>query len=244
MTVVVVSQPMFLPWIGLFEQMAMADVFVHYDDVQLPQGRSFITRVQVKTRDGVRWLSVPVDHRASGPRICDTHICDAMTWRKAHLETLRHSYSRAPGFPDMFALAQDVLLQPHSNLADFNIHGMERIAAALGLKCRFLRASELGIGDRGSDRLLAICAALDASAYVTGHGARNYLDHRRFEERGIAVRYMDYAAKPWPQLHGPFTPFVTILDLMGALPFSDVRNHFKSSAVDWKAFLEKEMVTA
>ena len=30
--VVVISQPMFLPWIGLFEQVKVADHFVHYDD--------------------------------------------------------------------------------------------------------------------------------------------------------------------------------------------------------------------
>ena len=42
----VVSQPMFLPWIGLFEQVRLADRFIHYDDVQLPQGRSFISRVK------------------------------------------------------------------------------------------------------------------------------------------------------------------------------------------------------
>ena len=37
---VVISQPMFLPWVGLFEQARHADVWFHYDDVQLPQGRS------------------------------------------------------------------------------------------------------------------------------------------------------------------------------------------------------------
>ena len=49
----VVSQPMFLPWVGLFEQVRLADVFIHYDDVQLPQGGNFMSRVQLKTASGV-----------------------------------------------------------------------------------------------------------------------------------------------------------------------------------------------
>ena len=237
MTVVVVSQPMFLPWIGLFDQMRLADVFVHYDDVQLPRGRSFITRVQVKTHDGVRWLSLPVERQDSGALICETRISEAGDWRRKHLETLRHSYGKAANFPALQEIAQEILRCPVSNLADFNIQALERIAGVLGLTCRFRRASELSVAGRGSERLLSICTHLGASAYLTGHGGRNYLDHGAFERKGIAVRYMDYAAKPWPQMHGPFTPFVTILDLMAAAPFADARQHFQSRSVDWKIFL-------
>ena len=59
---VVISQPMLLPWIGIFEQIKASDIFIHYDDVQFPQGRSFSSRVQVKTQQGSRWLTVPVKH--------------------------------------------------------------------------------------------------------------------------------------------------------------------------------------
>jgi WbqC-like protein len=43
MTAVVILQPQFFPWIGYFEQVHRADIFVHFADVQLPQGRSFCT---------------------------------------------------------------------------------------------------------------------------------------------------------------------------------------------------------
>ena len=56
MTRVVISQSMLFPWVGLLEQMRLADVFVHYDDVQFSKG-SFVNRVQVKTPDGVRWMT-------------------------------------------------------------------------------------------------------------------------------------------------------------------------------------------
>ena len=53
MTTVVISQPMLFPWVGMFEQVALADVFVHYDDVQFSKG-SFTNRVQLKTARRVR----------------------------------------------------------------------------------------------------------------------------------------------------------------------------------------------
>ena len=58
---IVGSQPMFLPWIGFFEQIKLADVFVHDDEVELSRP-SFTTRVQVKTDRGSAWLSEPIRH--------------------------------------------------------------------------------------------------------------------------------------------------------------------------------------
>ena len=92
---IVISQPMFLPWIGIFQQILTADLFVHYDDVQLPDGRSFCSRVQIKSDDGVRWMSVPVK-RKSKQLICDAKIDFSKNWKKSHLEILKKSYKSAP----------------------------------------------------------------------------------------------------------------------------------------------------
>ena len=58
---VVVSQPMFIPWIGIFEQIALADTFYHYIDIQYPKGRSFMSRVQLLGNSGQQWLTAPID---------------------------------------------------------------------------------------------------------------------------------------------------------------------------------------
>ena len=55
---VVVSQSMYFPWCGLLDQIRQADVFVYYDDVQLVRG--FCNRVQVKTLQGYKWITVPL----------------------------------------------------------------------------------------------------------------------------------------------------------------------------------------
>ena len=68
MTTVVVSQPMLFPWVGLFEQIRLADVFVYYDDVAFSKG-SFFNRVQIKTSRGSKWLTVPLEHFELGTAI-------------------------------------------------------------------------------------------------------------------------------------------------------------------------------
>jgi hypothetical protein len=231
----VVSQPMFLPWIGLFEQIRLADVFVHYDDVQLPQGRSLISRVQIKTANGIHWLTVPIDRAKSGKLIKDVITFDEQDWRSKHLKSIRHAYGHASHFQSMFALSERLYSYPSARLADFNIAATEQIAALLGLTPQFMRSSSLAVDGASTQRLVNLCEATDCDVYVTGHGALNYLDHEQFERRRISVRYMDYQKVTYPQLHGSFTPYVSILDAIANCG-DRTRDLLCSEAVYWRSF--------
>ena len=86
---------MFFPWIGLFEQIRLADIYVHYVDVQFSKG-SFTNRVQVKVATGSEWLTIPVRHEGLGMEIRNTRINLAQPWQRKHLQTLRQAYAKAP----------------------------------------------------------------------------------------------------------------------------------------------------
>src|SRR5687768_8507939 len=68
-TTVVVLQPGYRPWLGFFDQMRRADVFVYYDGVQYDK-HGWRNRNRIKTQSGPLWLTVPVRHggREGGPR--------------------------------------------------------------------------------------------------------------------------------------------------------------------------------
>ena len=230
-----VSQPMFLPWIGLFEQIRLADVFVHYDDVQFPQGRSFISRVQIKTAAGTHWLTVPVDHAKSGKLIHEVIIFEEQDWRSKHLKSIRHAYAPAPYFSSMFAMAERLYSHGSERLAEFNINSTEQIAKQLGLTPLFMRSSSMAVEGSSTERLVNLCEATNCDVYVTGHGALNYLDHEQFERKGITVRYIDYQKVAYAQLHGDFTPYVSILDAIANCG-DGARDLLRSEAVHWRDF--------
>lgn len=231
---IVISQPMFFPWPGLFEQVRLADVFVHYDDVQFPQGRSFINRVQVKTSQGVQWLTVPVQR---GSRlICDVLTDESQPWREKHLATLQHCYSKAPFFGEMMDLARGIYAFETHRLSEINIAALEAVCSYFDLEARFLKSSEFSTSSSSSQRLLELVLQLRGTVYITGHGARNYLDHELFERQHVSVEYMNYLKHPYPQLHGPFTPFVSILDVIANCGRAG-RKLLNSPSVDWKEFL-------
>lgn len=237
--VVVILQPMFLPWPGHFEQVRLADVFVHLDDVQLPQGRSFVKRVQIKTPRGPRWLTAPTrkdDHRKP---IRDVRLQPGRDWRDQHLRLLEENYRHAPCYQEMRSLAEDIYGLETDWLAEMNIHATERIARYFELPARFDRSSRMGVDAASTHRLVELMDRVGGRTYLTGHGARNYLDHEAFEARNLTVEYIDYLRRPYPQLHGPFDPHVSILDLIANAGQAG-REALVSPSVPWREFLARE----
>jgi len=219
----VVSQPMYFPWVGMLEQIKLCDTYVFYDDVQFARG--FINRVQIKTRDGVRWLTVPLRDRHRHSLICDLEIDDSTDWRSRHRDILRQAYANTPFQQDMLELVDAVFSQKVRFLSELGRASTVALARYYGLdKSRtYLESSGLDVPGQSSERLLSLCKALYATRYVTGHGAKHYLAHDLFEQSGIDVEYMSYQLKPYPQPHGQFTPYVTSLDLIANCGHEGVR---------------------
>lgn len=234
-TTVVVLQPMFFPWIGHLEQIRLADVFVHYDDVQLSPG-GFGNRVQLKTAQGKQWLTAPIEH-AGLRTIAETRLCEKRDWRSQHLRTLQQAFAKAPCRDDAVGLVDQVYRARHETLADLCIASVEALADYFALRTEFVRSSTLAIGGRATARVVAICQRFQAQRYVTGHGARNYLEHDRFTAADIDVRYMDYARTPYPQQHGPFDPHCTALDLVANCG-RDGRWAIASGTRPWQQFVQ------
>ena len=216
MSIVVISQPMFFPWVGLFEQIKLADIYVHYDDVQLPQGRSFISRVQIKTKDGIKWLTVPLKKGESGSLICNSFISYEENWIDKHLKFLKSNFHSAVYKNDMLGIVESIYKEKHETISTLNIHAIESIAKYFDFfnNKKIALSSELGFHSQSSKKLLDVVEHFNGTNYVTGWGARNYIDYKIFEDKNIDVQFMDYQKKPYTQLYGDFTPFVSILDLI------------------------------
>lgn len=237
---VVISQPMFFPWVGMFEQIRLADVYVHYGDVQFSKG-GFSNRVQVKTPQGIKWLSVPLEGRTLGQSIEEVRINSRIDWRAQHLGMLRGAYARAPHFGEMMELVDSVYGRTWLSIGELGRASMEVLCEYFGLNegRRYLDVRQLAIAGASSQRVVDIVKALEGRRYVTGWGARNYLDHQLFEDAGIRVEYMDYQKRPYPQLHGEFTPYVSALDLVANVG-REGGNYIQSGSIYWKQWLERD----
>jgi hypothetical protein len=211
---VVVLQPGYLPWLGFFDQLRRADVFVYYDDVQYDT-HGWRNRNRIKTQHGPLWLTVPVRHSGlSKPRILDVEIDSRTNWAKKHAASIRQAYAGAPFTKQYVPALEEVLMRSWERLVDLDLAVAALMAAWLGAQPRVERASALGIAGGQSERLVSICRHFGATSYLTGNAARDYLDVALFEANGIAVSWQEFSHPVYPQLHGEFVPYLSALDLL------------------------------
>lgn len=234
---VVISQSMLFPWVGLLEQVRLADVFVHYDDVQFSKG-SFVNRVQIKTPEGMRWMTIPLDTLRLGQHIDEVRIATDRDWQDQHLSLLERSFKGTPYAADALQMAAEVYATEHPHLGALARASMMVLCRYFGLDLdtRFIDVKDLGIPGNSTERVLSVVRKLSGEVYITGHGAARYLDHTAFEQQGIRVAYMDYQPRPYPQSHGEFTPYVSGLDLVAHCGKAGAA-FIAGSTLPWREFM-------
>jgi hypothetical protein len=209
---VVILQPGYLPWLGFFDQMRRADIFVYYDDVQFDR-RGWRNRNRIKLPGGPHWLTVPVRQRGQ-QLILDVEIDNDVPWAHKHLSTIRHFYAQAPYLKRYLPELEEMLGRPWRRIVELDIAVIQLMCDWLGLRCVSMRSSELNIKGERSQRLLDVCLRLGASRYLTGDAAKSYLDGELFARHNIEVQWHEYQHPVYPQQYGEFIPYLSALDLL------------------------------
>jgi hypothetical protein len=212
---VAISQSNYIPWKGYFDIINSVDEFVLYDDMQYTR-RDWRNRNLIKTREGLQWLTIPVDVKGKyHQKINETKVSDP-TWNRSHWTSIEHNYARAAHFRNYRDLLAELYLTTSSQyLSEINRRFLEGLCALLSIRTRFTWSSEYQMEDDRTARLVGICRQLAATHYYTGPAARAYMDESLFREAGIEIVYYDYSGYPeYRQLFPPFEHGVTILDLL------------------------------
>ncbi len=216
--IVAIHQPNFLPWLGWFDKLARADVFVLLDNVALQRtGGAYTNRVEMLVSGKRAWLTVPVARGADArERISEARIVETTPWRRKIRRAIEQSYARAPFFGEIMP-ALDALFEPgEDRLAAFNIAGIRTLARLTGLKTeKMIKASDLAVSGSGTDLLIAIVRAAGGDIYLCGGGAGGYQDDAKFTEAGVGLQYQEFHHPTYPQINaGAFVPGLSIVDAL------------------------------
>lgn len=214
---IVILQPGFLPWLGFFDLMLNADVFVIFDDVQYTV-RDWRNRNRIKTPGGILWLTVPV----KGPHlreklIRDIEIDTSQDWRKNHLRSLETFYKKAACFEEIRDLLREIYDKDHMYLIDADMDFMLKIQGYLSIGSDIVLSSEIPSTGKKDEKLLSICKHLHATHYLSGDAARDYLREPLFASERIVVQWHDYSHPYYSQLwmrEQGFISHLSIVDLL------------------------------
>ena len=209
------AQPYFAPFSGFFYKTWMSDVFVLLDDVQFPQGTTWISRNRFKSHQGALWVTVPVWKKGKGlQKISEVRICHEGRWAKKHLESLKTAYKKAPYLPEHLEFLEEMFSGKKETLLELNLAVIHYLMRALAIKTRWVLLSETNVSSTGNRRLVDLCTKLGASQFVAQAPAKKFLDEKSFQDAGIEITYVNPPTPIYPQLWGDFIANLSAFDLV------------------------------
>ncbi|HRY29193.1 MAG TPA: WbqC family protein [Elusimicrobiota bacterium] len=207
-------QPQYLPWLGYFHKMASCDVYVYLDDVQYKK-REFQNRNKIRVKDGSQWLTVPVvTKNCYYQEIREVAIDPTSDWGKDHWTAVSLAYSKALFFKSHAGELETFYRKKWGGLAEMSEALIEFHRRLLEIDTPIVRSSEFHVRSKKTERLVALCLAVGADTYLSGQGARDYLDESLFARAGLKVIYQEFKHPEYPQAYPGFEPYMAALDLL------------------------------
>jgi hypothetical protein len=195
-----IHQPGYLPWLGLVDKIARSDVFVALDSVQY-SARAFQHRTLYSCVGGPRYLSLSVNssgHRSEERAIRDVVLVDPQATAR-HFETLRHRYGRSPGWRGLEQRLGALLLARHERLLDLSLATIRLTLEVLEVPVPIVLASDLGPSATKTDLMIELTRAASAGIYLSGQGARAYLEPEKFPAAGVQLVFQEFHHPTYPQ---------------------------------------------
>ena len=206
-------QPVYLPWLGLFHKIALADIFCVFDIVQY-QRKDFNNRNKIKTSSGDLWLTVPV--KSSGRFDClitDIEIVNN-GWNKKHLKSIELNYKKTPYFDQYYYDLKKILDTSYQYLVDLNFDILVYLLNALNIDTKTVKASDYLFKGAKSELVLDMCIQLNADIYIFGENGKDYANIDTFISAGVSPYFQSYNHPVYNQIKGKFMPYMSVFDLL------------------------------
>jgi hypothetical protein len=204
----------YIPWKGYFDIINSVDEFFFHDDLQYTKN-DWRNRNLIKTDKGPVWITIPCGTNEKR-LICEVEMKDNK-WQKVHWQQIERFYNNAKYWDLYRDYFEEVYLKHQWRfLSDLNQTLIINISVnILGIKTRFRDSREFELVGSKGERVLELIKKAEATSYLSGPLAKNYLDLNRFKESGIKVIWMDYSGYPeYEQQYPPFEHRVSIIDLI------------------------------
>lgn len=222
-----IMQPYLFPYLGYFQMIAAADVFVSYDTVDYIQ-RGWINRNRILMHGTAKYFTVSVQKSPLGTPINQILINDYNSWSDSFLNSIRNAYLKAPHFKSLFELLSEfVLTNKHTHIASLATESLKVICNHLGIATTIVSAQELIIPRtlNRQERLEFLIASYKAQRIVLPPGSKDlYKDWNPECEKAI-LALPDFT---YTQHRSEFVPFLSILDTLAYVDLEAVKHQINT----------------
>jgi hypothetical protein len=211
---VAIHQPNYLPYVGFFHKLSLADTFVIMDDTQYD--KKFTNRNKIKVPGNWIWLTVPINkkHKFVANKIVE--INNEENWQSDHFEKINRSYSNSKFFKKNYkAFFEKIYSKKWDHLFTLNYELIIQLIDWLDIKIEVIKESELNVKGNSTERLVNISKKIGAETYVSGIGGKEYMNEKMFETNNIKIEYQNFQCPKYKQVfNSEFIPNLSIIDLL------------------------------
>ena len=223
MKTVAIMQPYFFPYIGYFQLIAAVDLFVVYDNIKYTK-KGWINRNRMLQNGTDVMFSLPLKSGSDALNICERELAADFN-RSKLLNQLKGAYRQAPFFAETFPLIEQVVQHEEANLFRFLHHSICKTCEHLGITTEIMASSAIAINHelKSQDKVIAICEALGATAYVNAIGGMELYSKEEFNRHGISLSFIKSQPFEYAQFGNEFVPWLSIIDVLMFNPLEKVR---------------------
>lgn len=218
-----IMQPYFLPYVGYYQLIAAADVFVVYDNIKYTK-KGWINRNRMLLNGKDAIFSLPLKKDSDSLDVVERELAADFD-REKLLNQFRGAYTRAPQFEQTFPLLERIVRCEERNLFCYIRHSIGEMCAYLGIATDICISSEIAIDHelKAQDKVIALCRELGADTYINPIGGIELYSREDFAAQGIELKFIKAKPFEYAQFGNEFVPWLSIVDVLMFNPLDAVR---------------------
>jgi hypothetical protein len=229
-----VMQPYFLPYIGYFQLINSADIFVLLDDVNFIK-KGWINRNNIWMDNAPTPITVSLQNISQNRHIRDHHLCDRSVWFDNLESKIVRAYSKSLNVSGVNEITQ-VISQwayPDVSVSVFNEKLLSVVCNVLDVTTPIVFSSSIRDCPLPAHAgIIQLCELLGCDEYVNMVRGRELYPVQAFSDCGIKLGFLypNLASYKLPEQH--FEPGLSIVDFV-AHRLTDTVNHLKPEKIEF-----------
>jgi hypothetical protein len=213
---IAVMQPYLFPYLGYFQLIAAADVFVLGDDLQYIRS-GWVNRNRVLHNHEAKLITFPLKKDRFQLPINQRHLSDTFSEEAERLiRFITHCYNRAPYFAQVMPLVERLIRFPQQNIALYAEHAIREMCAFLHIVTPIMRTSDLMLGKPADkqERIIRIAHTFEATTFINPEGGSVLYDRDHFARNRLLLRFFRMDPVIYRQFRQPFVANLSIIDVL------------------------------
>lgn len=210
-----IMQPYFFPYLGYFQLIHAADVFVIFDDVNYIN-KGWINRNNILVNGKTNLITLPLKEANQNKLIKDVELFDDSRNIEKLLKTIEFNYKKAPFFELIHPIITDIMTSKLDNISAFNLNAITTICNYLDISSKIIPSSVIynNADLKAQNRILDICKQEKATQYINPIGGIEIYTKELFENAGIELNFIKTNFIEYKQFKNEFIPGLSIIDVL------------------------------